>query len=132
MKKYGIFHSSSYFHINSVGDAEPCVFIHYSDANIHDKSILECLQSPLFMAYHDGQPFNHNHLRPCPMLENPELLKEMVARSGAHSTDLESPETAEHLCSKCAEYAACWQKDADEIWASRTHKTPAYTNYKKD
>ena len=66
------------------------------------------------------------------MLENPELLQEMVARSGAHSTDLESPETAEHLCGKCTEYAACWQKDADEIWASRTHKTPAYTNYKKD
>ena len=25
------------------------------------------------MVYHDGQPFNENHLRPCPMLENPEL-----------------------------------------------------------
>ena len=122
----------NYFHINSNGDAEPCVFIHYSNMNIREHSILEILRSPLFMAYHEGQPFNENHLRPCPMLENPELLQEMVARSGAHSTDLESPETAEHLCSKCAEYAACWQKDADEIWASQTHKTPAYTNYKKD
>ena len=28
--------------------------------------------------------------------------------------------------------AAGMLKDADEIWASRTHKTPAYTNYKKD
>ena len=41
----------NYFHINSAGDAEPCVFIHYSNANIHDSSILEILQSPLFMAY---------------------------------------------------------------------------------
>ena len=24
----------NYFHINSNGDAEPCVFIHYSDSNI--------------------------------------------------------------------------------------------------
>ena len=47
----------NYFHINSAGDAEPCVFIHYSNANIHDSSILEILQSPLFMAYHNGQPF---------------------------------------------------------------------------
>ena len=31
----------NYFHINSAGDAEPCVFIHYSNANIHDQSILE-------------------------------------------------------------------------------------------
>lgn len=34
------------------------------------------------MAYHDGQPFNENHLRPCPMLENPELLREMIAKVG--------------------------------------------------
>ncbi len=81
----------NYFHINSAGDAEPCVFIHYSNANIHDSSILEILRSPLFMAYHNGQPFNKNHLRPCPMLENPELLRQMVHDTGAHSTDLQSP-----------------------------------------
>jgi MoaA/NifB/PqqE/SkfB family radical SAM enzyme len=121
----------NYFHVNSNGDAEPCVFIHYSNMNIREHSVLEILQSPLFMAYHEGQPFNDNHLRPCPMLENPEKLQEMVRKTGAHSTDLESPESAEHLCGKCAEYAACWQKEADEIWASQTHKTPKYTNYKK-
>lgn len=27
----------NYFHINSNGDAEPCVFIHYSNTNIHPK-----------------------------------------------------------------------------------------------
>lgn len=120
----------NYFHINSAGDAEPCVFIHYSNTNIHDNSILEMLQSPLFMAYHDGQPFNHNHLRPCPMLENPELLQKMVHETGAHSTDLESPESVEHLCEKCKDYAACWAKEADEIWAHETHKKPSYQNYK--
>lgn len=120
----------NYFHINSAGDAEPCVFIHYSNANIHDSSILEILQSPLFMAYHNGQPFNHNHLRPCPMLENPELLQKMVHETGAHSTDLESPESVEHLCGKCKDYAACWAKEADDIWAHETHKKPKYQNYK--
>ena len=120
----------NYFHINSAGDAEPCVFIHYSNTNIHDNSILEMLQSPLFKAYHDGQPFNHNHLRPCPMLENPELLQKMVHETGAHSTDLESPESVEHLCEKCKDYAACWAKEADEIWAHETHKKPSYQNYK--
>lgn len=120
----------NYFHINSAGDAEPCVFIHYSNTNIHDNSILEMLQSPLFMAYHDGQPFNHNHLRPCPMLENPELLQKMVHETGAHSTDLESPESVEHLYDKCKDYAACWAKEADEIWTHETHKKPSYQNYK--
>ena len=55
-----------YAHINPAGDVEPCVFIHYSNANIHDKSLLECLQQPLFKEYHKGQPFNHNHLQSLP------------------------------------------------------------------
>ena len=120
----------NYFHINSAGDAEPCVFIHYSNANIHDSSILEILQSPLFMAYHNGQPFNKNHLRPCPMLENPELLRKMVHETGAHSTDLQSPETVDHLCDKCKAYADNWQPMADEIWSHTKIRESRYENYK--
>ena len=121
----------NYFHINSAGDAEPCVFIHYSDSNIHDKSILEILQSPLFMAYRKGQPFNENHLRPCPMLENPKLLRGMVHDTGAHSTDLESPEDVDHMCDKCEDYAANWKDSAEEIWAGQAHKKQGYSNYAK-
>lgn len=109
----------NYFHINSAGDAEPCVFIHYSDSNIHNKSIIEILKSPLFMAYREGQPFNENHLRPCPMLENPECLKSIIRETGAKSTDLESPETVEHLCSKCKEYSDNWSSCAKVLWEER-------------
>lgn len=119
----------NYFHINSSGDAEPCVFIHFSDSNIHEKSILEMLQSPLFMKYHEGQPFNRNHLRPCPMLENPKLLREMVEETGAHQTNEESAESVDHLCDKCDSYAEEWKPFAEEIWASQTHKRPSYENY---
>ena len=107
-----------YLHINANGDVDPCVFIHYSDSNIREKTLLECLQGPMFMAYHDGQPFNENHLRPCPMLENPELLREMVHRTGAHSTDLQSPETVDHLCDKCTSYAQCWKPEAERLWTA--------------
>ncbi len=121
----------NYFHINSAGDAEPCVFVHYSDINFHDHSILEILQSPLFMAYHEGQPFNKNMLRPCPMLENPEKIEKMVHDTGAHSTDLESPEDVEHLCAKCTDYAAVWADHSQKIWDAQEHKQYAYQNYKK-
>ena len=67
-----------YLHINANGDVDPCVFIHYSNANIYKESLLDALKSPIFMAYHDGQPFNENMLRPCPMLENPQKLRKMV------------------------------------------------------
>lgn len=81
-KKAALRTALSYLHINANGDADPCVFIHYSDSNIREKTLLEVLQSPLFMAYHDGRPFNENHLRPCPMPESPELLREMIAKTG--------------------------------------------------
>lgn len=121
----------NYFHINANGDAEPCVFIHYSGANIRTHSLLEILHQPLFMAYYNNQPFNHNHLRPCPMLENPELLKKMVEETGAKSTDLQSPESAEHLCDKCKEYAERWRPCAEKLWAEENHKKPVYENYKE-
>lgn len=105
-----------YLHINANGDIDPCVFIHYSDSNIREKTLLEALCSPMFMAYHDGQPFNENMLRPCPMLENPEKLREMVAKAGAHSTDPQSPESAEHLCAKCDQYAKNWAPASEKLW----------------
>ena len=105
-----------YLHINANGDIDPCVFIHYSDSNIRQKTLLEALRSPMMMAYHDNQPFNDNMLRPCPMLENPEKLRMMVEKANAHSTDMQSPETVEHLCAKCDKYAADWTPVADKIW----------------
>jgi MoaA/NifB/PqqE/SkfB family radical SAM enzyme len=111
-----------YCHINAAGDVEPCVFIHYSSANVNEMSFLDCLRQPLFQAYHDSQPFNDNHLRPCPMLENPEILQRLVKETGAHSTDLEAPESAEHLCGKCELYAQHWTPVAEEVW-EETHAT---------
>lgn len=105
-----------YLHINANGDVDPCVFIHYSNMNIREHTLLEALQSPLFKAYYHNQPFNGNMLRPCPMLENPEILPRLVRQSGAVSTDLQSPESAEHLCAKCQNYAQLWQIRSQQIW----------------
>lgn len=111
-----------YCHINPNGDVEPCVFIHYSNANIREKSLLECLRQPIFQAYREGQPFNENHLRPCPMLENPEYLAKMVKKTGAQSTDMQSPERVEDLCGKCAPYAKEWKETADALWKEKSEK----------
>ena len=106
----------NYLHINPNGDVEPCVFIHYSSANIKEVTLLEALKQPLFMAYRDNQPFNNNHLRPCPMLENPEYLRNMVKKCNAKSTDLQSLEEVDHLCDKCTLYAHNWADVADKLW----------------
>lgn len=121
----------NYFHINSEGDAEPCVFIHYSDSNIREKSILECLRSPLFKQYYKGQPFNDNMLRPCPMLENPQALRHIIDVTGAKSTNLTCPESADELCSKCDLYAKEWAPMAKQIWEEQERFHP-FTQYYRD
>ncbi len=110
-----------YAHINPNGDVEPCVFIHYSNANIRDMSLEDALTQPLFKAYQKAQPFNQNSFMPCPMLENPEKLGKLVAATGAVSTDLESPESTEHLAEKTRPYAACWGQCADRLAAANPH-----------
>lgn len=105
-----------YLHINANGDYEPCVFIHYSDSNIKDKTLIEALKSPMLMEYKKSYPFNENMLRPCPMLENPKKLRAMVKRADAHSTDILSKENVDDLCSKCDEYAEKWKAISEELF----------------
>jgi len=105
-----------YLHINANGDVEPCAFIHYSDSNIKEKTLLEALQSPLFMAYRNNQPFSENLIRPCPLLDNQGALAKMVDESGAHSTDMQAPEDVHDLTAKCIPAADRWKPVADELW----------------
>ena len=120
-----------YLHINANGDYEPCAFIHYSDTNIRTHTLLEALRDPLFTAYKEGQPWNGNHLRPCPLLDNPHALVDAVERSGAHSTDLQDPENVRDLAAKCEGPAAAWAPVADELWAC-SHSCATCGGYEKD
>ncbi|MDK2962603.1 MAG: hypothetical protein PWP20_1729 [Eubacteriaceae bacterium] len=111
----------NFLHINANGDIEPCAFIHYSDSNIHEKTLLEAYQSPMFMQYKQNQPFSENMLRPCPLLDHEYKLAEMVDKTAAKSTDLEHPEDVHDLCAKTVHAARTWKPVADELW----RQTPA-------
>ncbi|MEA4926748.1 MAG: radical SAM protein [Syntrophomonadaceae bacterium] len=106
-----------YLHINANGDVEPCSFIHYADHNIHNSTLLEALQGPLFKAYQNNQPFNGNHLRPCPLLDNPERIAAMVETTGAQSTDFLAPENVRDLTAKTIPAARQWAITADRLWS---------------
>lgn len=111
-----------YCHINANGDIEPCAFIHYSDSNIREKTLLEAYQSPLFMGYHDNQPFNDNMLRPCPVLDNPGRLTKLVEDSDAKSTDYQNLESAKEFSDKCVPAAKKWAPVADRLWEEKHAK----------
>lgn len=110
-----------YLHINANGDVEPCAFIHYSNVNIKDVSLLEALDNPLFIEYQSNQPFNNNHLRPCPLLDNPEMLKKMVNNTCAQSTQLLDHESVEDLTDKCMNVSKRWEKTASRLWQEKEH-----------
>lgn len=103
-----------YFHINAAGDVEPCAFVHYSTCNIRNMSVLEALGNPLFKAYQSRQPFNHNHLRPCPIIDNPDLLAACVNESCACSTQNDHADAGQ-LAAHLIPYAEEWGRIADNI-----------------
>ncbi|MCR4805521.1 MAG: radical SAM protein [Clostridia bacterium] len=112
----------AYLHINANGDIEPCAFIHYSDSNIREKTLLEAYQSPLFQGYRHNQPFNSNMLRPCPVLDNPGRLTKIVEESGAESTDYSDKETAKEYSDKCVEVAERWKPVSEKLWVGSGHE----------
>lgn len=107
----------AYLHINAAGDIQPCVWIRYADANIREHTLLEALNRPLFKGFQAWQPFNHNPVRPCPLLDNAGDLAALVRASHAHATDLTGPESVSALCGKCADACYRWAPLAAQIWA---------------
>ena len=104
-----------YLHINATGEVEPCAFIHYSTCNIKDHTLLEVLGSPLMKAFQKRQPFNKNLLRPCPLIDNPQALSDIVAETGANSTQLHNAGEAQKLANSLKTYAEDWGKIADKL-----------------
>ena len=122
----------NYLHINNRGDVEPCVFQHFAVDNIKEKSLAECLASDFFVAMRKGAPYGKNLLRPCPIIDHPQVLRGLVKKFGAKPTH-EGAETiltdlAEHLDGYSAElarvYDPIWAREYR--WAARFQGKPEY------
>ncbi|MDR3211282.1 MAG: radical SAM protein [Planctomycetota bacterium] len=75
-----------YLHITARGYVEPCVFVHFAKDSIHDKSLGECVRSECFREMRSRAPFHTDLRRPCPQIDHPEILKEIVAKYGLFGT----------------------------------------------
>ncbi len=105
-----------YFHINAKGDVEPCVYTHIAVDNIMHKSLKEVLNSPLFRSIRRRQPHNPNHLRPCMIIDNPHVLREVIQENHPYFTHPGAEEIYTVKSNQMDEYAARWGKLADEVW----------------
>ncbi|MCB2307108.1 radical SAM protein [Clostridium estertheticum] len=76
-----------YFHINSKEDAEPCVFAHFSTVNLKGRPLIDAFRDPFFKELRHRQPYNKNMLRPCMMIDNTNVIKNVCKKVGAKPTD---------------------------------------------
>lgn len=75
-----------YCHINSKEDMEPCIFSHFATMNVKDKPLMEAFKSPYFKNLRSRQPYNKNLLMPCPMIDNPGNIRDIVKETNAYPT----------------------------------------------
>jgi len=112
-----------YLHIVSNGDVEPCVFVHFAVDNIKDKSLEEILISPFFKAIQKRQPYmdedekKPNYLRPCMIIDHPNILREVVKETNAHPTCEKAEEILTgSIASELNRIALEWKEKATPIW----------------
>jgi MoaA/NifB/PqqE/SkfB family radical SAM enzyme len=115
-----------YLHIVNSGRVEACVFAHFGVDNIREKTILEATNSPFFQAIRSKFPYNENGnlRRPCMIVDNPEVLRElvdtyMVPQGHEHSEDIiHDPKVVDWVDDLAAHYRALvdpmWEKEIND------------------
>ncbi len=106
----------NYLHVNVNGDVEPCVFVHFAADNIKEKSLNEVLTGPFFMAFRKRQPYTENHLMPCTIIDNPQMLRDIVAETGAYATHDGAETIITDLAKDLDNYSSAYSKIADKVW----------------
>ncbi|MGQ9746390.1 MAG: radical SAM protein [Candidatus Caldatribacteriaceae bacterium] len=121
-----------YFHINNSGDIEPCVFCHFTVDNIKNKSLKEAFSSPFFRAIQGRQPYDNNLMRPCMLIDVPEVLREVVEKYNARPSHEGADSLVTDLKEQVDQYAQNFKKLADEIWERDYKGTIYYKDYKTE
>jgi len=105
-----------YFHINANGDIEPCVFCHFAVDNIRRTSIKDALNSPLFRKIREKQGEHDNLLRPCMLIDHPEVGRELSRFTGAYATHEGADAIFTDLAGQMDGYAEDYAAIADPAW----------------
>ena len=105
-----------YFHINAKGDVEPCVYTHIAVDNIHDTSLVQALNSKLFRDIRSRQPHNQNHLRPCMIIDNPHVMRDVIKKNSPSFTHPGAEEIYTIKADVMDRYAREYGTLAERIW----------------
>ena len=105
-----------YFHVNAHGDVEPCVFCHFATHNIRTSDLKDAVNSALFKCISCQLPSYENLLRPCVIVDKPEISRNAIFEHNAYFTHEGAEIVYEHLAHEIDEYAQRYGEIADELW----------------
>ncbi|RLE39303.1 radical SAM protein [Candidatus Woesearchaeota archaeon] len=112
-----------YLHITCKGDVEPCVFVHFSVDNIRNKSLKQVLESPFFKAIRSHQPHSKNHYTPCMIIDNPHILRNLIAKYGAKPVHPGAENIVTTMAPYLKKYAEKMHKLTDDLYEKRYNVT---------
>ncbi len=95
---------------------EPCVFCHFAEDNIKDKTLLEVLNSRLFRQIRSRQPFTDNPFRPCMLIDEPALGRDMALHYASRFTHPDAEILFTELAEQIDSYASQYRVLADAAW----------------
>lgn len=109
-----------YLHINSKGDVEPCVFCHFALDNIKETSLRKAVTSPIFKRIQEFQRKNNNLLRPCIIIDHPEIYREVCSMPGVYFTHDGADNIVKEFHKEIDNYALEYGAIADRVWNERS------------
>lgn len=122
-----------YMHITNYGDVEPCIFTHFAQMNIRDHSLRDVASSSFFRELRRRQPYGHNLLRPCMLIDHPEVSREVLpackcypTHEGAETLMRELKEGIDSYAARVADlYDPVWEAEREVIEKDKEEMRPA-------
>jgi MoaA/NifB/PqqE/SkfB family radical SAM enzyme len=105
-----------YLHINANGDVEPCVFCHFAEHNIKDTPLKVALNSKVFRFIRQTQEKNPNPLRPCMIIDHPEVFREAASMDGVYFTHDGADNVVTDISNFLDHYAADYAHLSEKAW----------------
>lgn len=116
-----------YFHINANGDIEPCVFCHVAVDNIRRTTLRDALASSFFRKIREKQGGHDNLLRPCMLIDHPQVGREIFESEGAYATHDGADEIFTGLSDQMDQYSSAYAEIADQVWEEEFKGHPLKT-----
>lgn len=119
----GCLSASRYAFVAPDGKVQPCTFVHFYTHNLNEHSLKEVFASPFFQAIRGAQPYDPNLLRPCKIIDHPEVLRQLVAQCGAKPSYPGAEYTVEDrdFCAKLDAYASEYGALATKAWSNGSY-----------